>query len=108
MEGQADGRLHLLRKRTSDKPWGFDSPSFRHTCYVPFVARTLGFEAWEVTGEVLVDFTQCPECKTFVHFNGLPPRYCPQGHEITTEPVMPAGGSHGTRTRLPKASDPPG
>jgi len=70
------------------------------------VAKVVGFVAYEYVGIGLIDVTQCPECKTLVNYNGLPPRYCPQGHEIPFEPVTPAGGSHGTRTRLPKAPGP--
>lgn len=76
-------------------------------CYDPSVARTIGFEAWEIIGVALTNVTQCPECKTLVWFNGLPPRYCSQGHEMP-EPVMPAGGSHGTRTSVSEAPGPAG
>lgn len=62
--------------------------------------KTISFKATEIVTIGLVNLTQCPECKVFIHYNGLPPRYCSQGHAIRPTPVTPAGGTDGTRTRL--------
>lgn len=67
------------------------------------MSKVIGFEAWETIMISLINVTQCPECQVLINYNGLPPRRCPQCHEIMSKPVTPAGGSHGEGTSISKA-----